>query len=1398
MKRAFSFVLAVVMLLSIITGLNCSVLANDHTHNYVYGYCKGCSELDPSYDFAALPAELDTRYDLTIDNQNKYAVYSFTAPENEYYDIVCGNMGSSCKYYVATDGKKLSNGYLNRTYIFEQNKEYLIVFYQNTNDKSSSVYFTVSKHNHSFYSNTTNPTCTRDGSTVTRCYLCSYQNTEVLPATGEHNYVNGFCTMCYAAEPGYVRQYTDLVLNTEYEITAEKKGETTYFHFTPEETTLYEWEAPNSKAFPSYVSYKNNTATLNEGTQYEINVTPNDIGTTSFKLFKHSHTYAITTTPATCRAEGSSAYKCTVCGDSYTETLPVDEKAHKFVNGKCFYCGLIDESYTVSYTELLLGTTTDKMPIMESEYLYFKFTPETDGCYQFRISLYTSQSTVSNRYSSSISLNGEPVNSRFVASAYSCYADLEAGKEYVLTVQNGVNKDCELDIRTYKHNHIYKTYTNPRPDCIHGGEITYTCFSCDYTYTEELAPTGVHNYLNGYCTVCGAVDESYVKVVTPVEEDIEADFDSTIAGTANYYLFTPEETGEYVIKTSSVFLVSQSSSKYPSIAVRDEDLNPVECVSNGRELPCFYSYYNLEAGKNYEISVSGSTSQTGTVVISKHKHNIVSDGNTAKCDDYATETKSCTAVGCEYKETVEYEPTGIHEFAETVVAPNCSSFGYTQYSCKTCDFSYMTDYVASSPEAHSYKNGVCEFCGKYEDESKENKIVIGTTQSYTVKNEDDEAVFTFVPETDGYYLFRSSTSYDPFVEVYDESGEFLFESDDMTSTNYNFKLIGKFSAGKKYFFCFGCYEDYGHSGDYTVSFTSSVHSHSYSKKTVLPNCGRKGYTKYTCSCGNYYISQSTEKVGSHNYSVIETVSPTCSEAGYKVYYCSKCGDIYTEEGEPATGAHSYKDGVCENCGALDEAHSHKAALSEEAPYLFESTDTVGEFEFSFVADESAAYIFETLGKSETSAYITDESDNLISEDLFGSGYGDNCRVVFEAEKGRRYTISLDAENEAGLKFSAKIYKHTHNFKYFTYPATCGEEGLQLASCILCKHQETEILKPTEKHNFENGVCTVCSLKEGESILDRYELKRDIPSKATEGDGDTFFFTPAHSCTATVYSTGKLITTASVYTVDEQTQQTKLIAEDYDSSGELMNFKMSFEVEKGKTYYLETGENDGEYQINLEYQNEAHSFTHNVIAPNCTEQGYTLHTCGQCGYSYKDNYTQTNDNHNYCVVKSVSPTCSREGYKELICSLCSDKHTEKIPRRAHAPVTDKAVSATFKAAGKTEGSHCKNCGAVIKEQKTVAKLGSPSLSKVSAGKKQFKATWKAVAGVDGYEIRYATSTKALSKAKPVAIGGYKSTGKTVKKLKAKKKYFVQIRAYKTVNGKKQYSAWSKNRAVTTRK
>ena len=93
----------------------------------------------------------------------------------------------------------------------------------------------------------------------------------------------------------------------------------------------------------------------------------------------------------------------------------------------------------------------------------------------------------------------------------------------------------------------------------------------------------------------------------------------------------------------------------------------------------------------------------------------------------------------------------------------------------------------------------------------------------------------------------------------------------------------------------------------------------------------------------------------------------------------------------------------------------------------------------------------------------------------------------------------------------------------------------------------------------------------------------------------------------------------------------------------------------------------------------------------------------------------------------------------------------------------------------------------------------SLSKLKAGKKQFKATWKAQkTETTGYELQYATNSKFTSGKKTVKIKKNKTTSSTVKKLKAKKKYYVRIRTYKTVSGKKIYSDWSKSKNVTTKK
>ena len=89
----------------------------------------------------------------------------------------------------------------------------------------------------------------------------------------------------------------------------------------------------------------------------------------------------------------------------------------------------------------------------------------------------------------------------------------------------------------------------------------------------------------------------------------------------------------------------------------------------------------------------------------------------------------------------------------------------------------------------------------------------------------------------------------------------------------------------------------------------------------------------------------------------------------------------------------------------------------------------------------------------------------------------------------------------------------------------------------------------------------------------------------------------------------------------------------------------------------------------------------------------------------------------------------------------------------------------------------------------------SLKKLKAGKKQFKATWKAQkTQTNGYQIQYSTNKKFKSGNKKVKIKKNKTTSNTIKKLKAKKKYYVRIRTYKTVNGKTYDSGWSKVKKI----
>ncbi len=88
----------------------------------------------------------------------------------------------------------------------------------------------------------------------------------------------------------------------------------------------------------------------------------------------------------------------------------------------------------------------------------------------------------------------------------------------------------------------------------------------------------------------------------------------------------------------------------------------------------------------------------------------------------------------------------------------------------------------------------------------------------------------------------------------------------------------------------------------------------------------------------------------------------------------------------------------------------------------------------------------------------------------------------------------------------------------------------------------------------------------------------------------------------------------------------------------------------------------------------------------------------------------------------------------------------------------------------------------------------------AQSKGFTVKWKKQKkSTTGYQIQVSTNKKFAKKVTVTKTVKKNSTTKlAIKRLKSKKRYYVRVRTYKTVKGKKYCSGWSKVKTVITKK
>ena len=128
----------------------------------------------------------------------------------------------------------------------------------------------------------------------------------------------------------------------------------------------------------------------------------------------------------------------------------------------------------------------------------------------------------------------------------------------------------------------------------------------------------------------------------------------------------------------------------------------------------------------------------------------------------------------------------------------------------------------------------------------------------------------------------------------------------------------------------------------------------------------------------------------------------------------------------------------------------------------------------------------------------------------------------------------------------------------------------------------------------------------------------------------------------------------------------------------------------------------------------HTYKTEVVAPNCTEQGYTLHTCTGCGDSYKDTYvsalghsygepswawsedytnatatfTCTNDSEH---VNTLTATVTDEVTTPVTCTTDGEKDYTATVTFNNQTYTDVKTVTVKKTGHSISGNSCVNCG-----------------------------------------------------------------------------------------------------------
>ena len=408
--------------------------------------------------------------------------------------------------------------------------------------------------------------------------------------------------------------------------------------------------------------------------------------TNNTKALGHDMQLEKTVAP-TCTEEGYDLYKCSRCDVTEKRNIkPATSGSHDYQFTKTVAPTCNEEGYDL-YTCSKCGATEKRniKPADASKHVFTKTKTVAATCTEKGYDLYTCSTCGATEKRNETAVN--PDNHNFTKTSTVAATCTEKGYD-VYTCSRCHKTEHRNETAVNPNNHSFTKTSTVAATCTEKGYDVYTCSRChktehrnetainpnnhNFTKTKTVAPTCKDKGYDLYtCSRCNATEHRNETAVNPNNHNFVKT--STVAPTCT-------DKG-YDIYTCSLCGKTEHRNEVPAIAGNHSYQFTKTVVPT-----CTEEGYDL-----YTCSKCGATEKRNVKPVDPNNHNYTSSVVAPTCTEQGYTTYVCSRCNDTY--LGNYTAALGHSYSANIIPATTTAQGYTVYTCTRCGANYVSDYT---------------------------------------------------------------------------------------------------------------------------------------------------------------------------------------------------------------------------------------------------------------------------------------------------------------------------------------------------------------------------------------------------------------------------------------------------------------------------------------------------------------------------------------------------------------------------------------------------------------------------------------------------------------------------------------------------------------------------------